>query len=91
MPKIILPVRSGETFKKQAVVLDGTRFEKCRFIECQLIYAGGPADCSACEFVGNTTWNLQGPASTTMLALRAFGWTFLFGGQEAPMLTQPVQ
>ena len=91
MAEIKLPERIGEAFTRQAVVLDGTRFVNCRFIDCQLIYCGGPSDCSACEFFGSVTWNFQGPASKTVVVLQAFGWKLSFAGSEARMITQSNQ
>ncbi len=90
MQEIKLPVISGKKFTREAVTLDGKRFENCKFIECHLVYYGGPADCSACEFSPNTSWDFQGSAAITMLVLRKFGWTFLYGKGEKPQPLLPV-
>jgi hypothetical protein len=82
--KITLPVTKGRTFTRETVTLDGKRFENCKFNECHLIYSGGPADCSACEFSPNTVWDFQGPAAITMVALQRFGWRLEFGKGETP-------
>jgi hypothetical protein len=84
MQQIKLPVISGRTFTRQTVTLDGNRFENCRFIECHLVYSGGPADCSSCEFSPNTVWDFQGPAAITVMVIQKFGWSLQYGKLQVP-------
>jgi hypothetical protein len=79
MPTYQPPVIRGRTFQNQTVKLDGFRFEQCEFIDCTLVYAGGPADCSECGFHPGTQWKFEGQAETLMQVLPRFGWRFSFG------------
>lgn len=75
--QVFLHVRvSGKTFEKTAVSLDNTRFENCRFKDCDLFYSGGPVQTSSCYFE-NVRWNFQGAAALTVEAMQAFGWRIL--------------
>lgn len=87
-----LPVVSGKTFTRETVIIDGKRFENCRFIECTIIYSGGPSESSSCEFVGPTKWGFQNPAGLVLKVLGAFGWRFEFGepGPLAPAIPLPI-
>ena len=38
-----LKVVSNQTYTHKTLILDGTRFENCHFIECLITYSGGPA------------------------------------------------
>jgi len=85
-----LPVVSNQTYAHKTLILDGTRFENCRFIECLITYSGGPAEASACEFSPNTAWRFEGPAAITMQVLQQCGWRFLYGnGEKAEPLPHP--
>jgi hypothetical protein len=79
-----LPITSGKTFTRETIRIDGHRFENCKFVECTLIYEGGPAEASACEFSPKMAWQLQGAAGMTIQTLQRFGWKFEYGG-EAPI------
>jgi hypothetical protein len=87
-----LPVVAGRTFKNETVVVDGRRFENCKFIGCTIIYSGGPAEASACEFSPNTVWGFQEPVGTSLKVLQAFGWRFEYGpkGPLAPAIPIPI-
>jgi hypothetical protein len=79
-----LPVVSNESYVRQDVVVDGKRFENCRFIRCRIVYSGGPAEASGCEFCPDTVWKFQGFASMTLDTLQRFGWRFLYGRAKTP-------
>jgi hypothetical protein len=83
-----LPVISKQTFTRQFIKLDGRRFENCRFIECQIVYSGGPVEISSCEFSPDTVWQFQGYAGMTMQVLQQCGWRIEFGKQGP--LASPV-
>ena len=87
-----LPVVSGKTFRGGTVVIDGKRFENCKFFECTLIYSGGPAEMSSCEFGPNLLWGFQEPIGTSLNVLQQFGWRFEFGakGPLAPAVPVPI-
>jgi hypothetical protein len=78
-PSFKLPVTARRTFTREAVMLDGKRFEDCKFIECQIVYEGGPAEVSSCWFSPNTVWQFQGAAGMTMQLLQQCGWRIEFG------------
>jgi hypothetical protein len=86
-----LPITNGKTFRREIVVLDGRRFENCRFIECQIVYSGGPAEVSSCEFAPNTVWQFQGAAGMTMRLVQQCGWRIEFGppGPQAAAIPIP--
>jgi hypothetical protein len=79
-----LKVISNETYTHKTVILDETRFEKCRFNDCIITYSGGPAEAYACQFSPNTAWRFEGPALMTMQVLQQCGWQFLTGKGEKP-------
>jgi hypothetical protein len=87
-----LPVVSNKTFRGEQVVIDGKRFENCKFFECTLIYSGGPAETSSCEFGPNLLWGFQEPVGTSLTVLQQFGWRFEFGakGPQAPAIQVPT-
>jgi len=69
-----LPVVSGQTYSNKTVAQDGTRWEKCRFIGCTLIYSGGPAETSECYFAPGTQFLFQGIAATVVTVMQGLGW-----------------
>lgn len=79
MTQFTPPVISGRIFKNETVILDGFRFEKCRFENCTLVYSGGPADSAECYFAPDTLWKFEGPAGMVMQVLPLFAWRFSFG------------
>jgi len=72
-----LPVVSGQTYSKKTVQLDGTRFENCKFIDCQILYDGGPAETSACYFSPGTAFFFRGIAANVVQVIQGLGWTIL--------------
>lgn len=68
-----LPVIKGQTFDGQKVSLDGTRFENCIFKNCDILYAGGPAETSSCHFE-NVRWLFEGTAGTVVYVMQNLGW-----------------
>jgi hypothetical protein len=63
----------GQTFVGATVQLDGgVAYIKCRFVNCQFIYAGvGPVNTQECIFEPNCRWGFAGPAGNTLNFLRA--------------------
>lgn len=92
MENLCLPVISGKTFRRENVVIDGKRFENCKFFECTIIYSGGPAETHLCEFGPNLLWGFQEPVGTSLKVLQAFGWRFEYGptGPLAPAIQIPT-
>jgi hypothetical protein len=81
---------SGKRFENQAIRIDGYRFESCEFINCTIIWSGGPADCSACRFHPGTAWQFEGQAQTLMVVLQKFGFQLTFGnGQPVEPISFP--
>jgi hypothetical protein len=79
MPSFTPTVIRDRKFQNQTIKLDGFRFERCEFIDCTLVYAGGPADCSGCGFHPDTQWRFEGQAQMLMVVLERFGWRLSFG------------
>jgi hypothetical protein len=79
MPSFTPQVIRDRKFQKETVRLDGFRFERCEFIDCTLMYSGGPADCSECGFHPDTQWLFEGQARMLMDVLPKFGWRLSFG------------
>lgn len=71
MPKPLQKIFFEETFIDQTIVLDGVQYDRCRFIECRMVYRGSDdvliTDCSylQCE------WVFEGAADRTLLYLDA--------------------
>jgi len=87
-----LPITAGKTFKNETVQIDGRRFENCKFIDCTIVYSGGPAEASFCEFAPNTVWAFQEPLGTSLKVLQQLGWRFEYGakGPNAPAIPIPI-
>jgi hypothetical protein len=87
-----LPLVSGQTFRNQTVMLDGKRFEGCRFIDCVIDYAGGLTQTSSCEFSPNTVWKFRGPAALVTTVLQGCGFRLEFGnkGPDAAAIRIPL-
>jgi len=69
-----LPVTSEQIFESISIPVDNRRFEKCTFVNCVIVYRGGPVEVSNCRFEGVTKWEFLDCAATTVLAMKAFGW-----------------
>ncbi len=55
----------------------GTRFENCRFIDCEIIYDDGPAQTSACYFSPGTRFFFRGTAAMIVQVIQELGWRIL--------------
>jgi hypothetical protein len=88
----MLSVITGQTFTRQTIEIDGKRFENCKFIECTIIYGGGPAEAFSCHFSKKTQWGFRAPFGPGMQVLQQFGWRFEYGepGPHAPVIQVPV-
>jgi hypothetical protein len=53
------------------VVVDNRQFEHCRFMNNNLVYAGGPFAFAECTFEGQTLLSLTGAAKRTQSLQRA--------------------
>ena len=69
-----LPVISNQTFQRQKVTLDGKRFENCKFIDCELVYCGGPVETSICYFGPGVKFTVQEQAATMVKVMQGLGW-----------------
>ena len=71
----------GKTFVGATVQIDGgVAYIKCRFINCQMIFAGvGPVITQDCIFEPNCRWGFGGPAGNTLNFLRSM---YLGGNKE---------
>jgi len=64
---------SEKQFVKQDVSLDGIRFHRCSFQQCNLLYSGGPVLMDGC-MLESCEWKIQGTAAIVLYALEACGW-----------------
>lgn len=56
-------------FKHSPVVVEGIRFVRCKFIECQIVYtAKDDVSFEDCNFV-ECNWTFDGPAEETLIFL----------------------
>lgn len=61
----------GQTITGRRVVVDGSQYLNCLFIDCELVYRGGE-----CKFQSKTrrcSWFFEGPARNTIRILRELG------------------
>jgi len=71
-----LPVTRQRAFIDTKVTLDNNRFENCTFRNCDIIYAGGPTETSACYFE-NFRWIFEGVAGTVVHVMQGLAWKIL--------------
>lgn len=90
MTEFKLPVIPSRTYTNQPVRLDGNRYENCKFIDCQIVYSGGPAEVHSCEFSQNTLWDLRNAAAITLQVLQQCGWQIRYGDGEQPTPLKPL-
>jgi hypothetical protein len=55
----------GKRFENERIVVSGRRFERCVFVDCELVYRGGRVDLIANSFDG-CRWAFEGPAAETL-------------------------
>ena len=55
----------GKLFENQRIVVSGRRFERCKFVDCELVYRGGRVDLVANSF-DSCRWAFEGPAAETL-------------------------
>lgn len=62
----MLATVADRTFEHTTLFLDGGRFVRCRFVDCQLVYeAKDEVDFEDCAFVG-CSWTFDGAADRTI-------------------------
>jgi len=65
-----MPTTDNQTLSGR-IILDDTTFTHCRFVDAQLVYAGGgPPGFVTCVFE-ETSFTFEGPAHNTIHFLRA--------------------
>lgn len=47
-----LNVVEGKTFEKERIVLDGYRYSRCAFLNCEIAYSGGWYSLDGCKMSG---------------------------------------
>ena len=61
-----MPTITGRTYKNERVEIDGTKFVRCKFENCEMVYsATGAFDVYDCD-IGVCTWVFEGGANLTM-------------------------
>ncbi len=78
-PQFELQKIIGITVTRQQVMVDGFRYEKCHFVNCEMQYFGGPAQLSECELSPDTTWKFGGTAGFVISVLTGIGFRLEFG------------
>lgn len=70
------------TFTQQEIRMDGVEFVDCTFVNCTLVYAGGPPPSIVnCTF-DSINWSFTESAGNTIQFLGAIYQGFGEGGQE---------
>jgi hypothetical protein len=64
-----LRVVEGKTFVKERIVLDGYRYSRCAFSDCEIVYSGGWFSLDDCKQSG-TTFQFSEAAHRTLQLLR---------------------
>ena len=64
----------GLTFSRETVVIDGTSYQNCSFVECRIIYRGGPTRFVSCSLSPNCRIELQDAAAFVYQVLGELGW-----------------
>lgn len=59
-------------FQNETIALDGNAFNRCRFEDCSIVYAGGDYSLNECTF-GVVVWEFEGPANNTVLLMKVCG------------------
>ncbi len=72
-------IAENTTFKGRKINIDGGSFYSCQFDGCTLVFSGlMPATLDDCDF-NNCSWEFNGPASNTIVFMKAF---YAGGGKE---------
>jgi hypothetical protein len=53
------------TFQGRRVVISGQRFERCTFVNCELVFDGKPTQLISCNISG-CNWAFEGAAGETL-------------------------
>lgn len=64
-----------KSLTKEDVILDNMEFIDCKFVNCQIMYAGGPHKIEGCEFENKSSFRLTGSAVSTARLFTKLGWT----------------
>lgn len=60
----------GVLYNHQTVLLDGETFDRCEFVACRLVYAGGaPPQFDSCRFDA-CDWKFEEAAADTLAHLK---------------------
>jgi len=65
-----LTIERDTEFRGGTVVIDGHHFINCRFIDCELVYGGGPYTIDETPAPEKSDLVLSGPAALTMDLLK---------------------
>lgn len=66
----ILRHYKGATFQNGTIALDGCAFEDYNFVNCEIVYKGGPFELVGTIRLENVKWTFDGAALRTIRLLR---------------------
>jgi hypothetical protein len=78
----------NETFRGDAVRLDGKKFLRCTFENCVLYYGGEPCEWENSRFV-DCRIVIDGKAHNTIQVLLGLGFHLIEPGKNGPRLHNP--
>ncbi len=56
---------TGKRFENERIVVSDRHFERCKFVDCELVYRGGRVGLVANSFDG-CRWSFEGAAADTL-------------------------
>jgi hypothetical protein len=60
----------GQIFKDETIILDGSSFENCKFLNCKLVYSGGDIPKIVNCGLDKPEWIFDGAAGRVITFLR---------------------
>jgi hypothetical protein len=59
------------TFTDESLVVDGNEYTGCRFVRCEIIFAGGSLPTMDSNFFDECRWKFDGPAARAIQFMAA--------------------
>lgn len=63
-----LKVIQGKQYNGDTITIDNINYKDCVFLNCNLVFNGGPVGLEYCQF-DNCKWSFSGHAATTLAFL----------------------
>lgn len=74
MDEVRLPEVKEQRYENAIVGLDGISYQRCTFVNCTLVYRGGPARMVSCSIGAGCKWQFEDHAAFVMQTLGELGW-----------------